>query len=107
MRGVWLSGFERSSFLAGAQTMPKGPEQYGNAVWVDFAEGSAPDPALRAEMDRMGGTVAVAIDFDGRRSRDAGHYGTLGGADHVVVNDPIDRKSNRLHSRHKFSHRMP
>src|SRR3546814_2430120 len=89
MRGVWLSGFERSSFLAGAQTMPKGPEQYGNAVWVDFAEGSAPDPALRAEMDRMGGTVAVAIDFDGRRSRDAGHYGHMGGADHVVVIDHI------------------
>src|SRR3546814_6357298 len=74
--------------------MPKGPEQYGNAVWVDFAEGSAPDPALRAEMDRMGGTVAVAIDFDGRRSRVAGHYDHMGGADHVVVIDHI--RSSRI-----------
>src|SRR3546814_4985693 len=26
MRGVWLSGFERSSFLAGAEAVPNGPE---------------------------------------------------------------------------------
>src|SRR3546814_11537236 len=83
MRGVWLSGFERSSFLAGAEAVPNGPDRYGNAVWVDFAPDVAVDPTLRAEMDRMGGTVAVAIAFDGRRSRDAGRSGHKG----------VDRKS--------------
>src|SRR3546814_5829684 len=38
MRGVWLSGFERSSFLAGAEAVPNGPDRYGNAVWVDRSE---------------------------------------------------------------------
>lgn len=89
MRGVWLSGFERSSFLAGAEAVPNGPDRYGNAVWVDFAPDATVDPTLRAEMDRMGGTVAVAIEFDGRRSRDAGRYGHMGVADHVVVIDRI------------------
>src|SRR3546814_13085700 len=93
MRGVWLSGFERSSFLAGAEAVPNGPDRYGNAVWVDFAPDVAVDPTLRAEMDRMGGTVAVAIEFDGRRSRDAGRYGHMGEADHVVVIDRILSRS--------------
>src|SRR3546814_1583828 len=53
MRGVWISGFERSSFLAGAQTMPNGTAQYGNAVWDDVAEGYDPDMVLSEEMDRM------------------------------------------------------
>src|SRR3546814_14819071 len=30
MRGVWLSGFERSSFLAGAEAVPNGPDRYCN-----------------------------------------------------------------------------
>lgn len=89
MQGVWLSGFERSSFLAGAKSIPKGPSQFSNAVWFDFAPGVHPAPALRAEMDRIGGTVAVAIEFDGRRSRDAGRYGHMGGARHIVVVDRI------------------
>src|SRR3546814_13866690 len=45
MRGVWLSGFERSSFLAGAQTMAQGTAQYVHDYWVDFAVGSHPNPA--------------------------------------------------------------
>jgi len=89
MEGVWLSGFERSAFLSGAKAIPTEPSGNAEAVWLDFAPTAAPDPALRAEMDRMGGTVAVAVEFDGRRSRDAGHYGPMGGADHVVVVDRI------------------
>ncbi|MGV7120821.1 hypothetical protein [Sphingopyxis sp. 550A] len=89
MQGVWLSGFERSAFLSGAKAIPTERSGNAEAVWLDFAPTAAPDPALRAEMDRMGGTVAVVMEFDGRRSRDAGHYGPMGGADHVVVVDRI------------------
>lgn len=89
MQGVWLSGFERSSFLAGTKGVPDGANRYDNRIWFTFASGAHPDPALRAEMDRIGGTVAVAIEFDGRRSRDAGQYGHNGVADHVVVVDRI------------------
>src|SRR3546814_12647354 len=57
MRGVWLSGFERSSFLSRAQTMPQGQGQYGNAVWVDFADGYVPAPALDSQTDGLGKSV--------------------------------------------------
>jgi hypothetical protein len=72
MTGVWVTGFETSAFLPGATAAPDRDDPGINRLWLDFAEGSYPDPALRASLDALHGTAAVAIIFMGRRSRAPG-----------------------------------
>src|SRR3546814_14087027 len=61
MRGVWLPGFERSSFLAGAEAVPNGQDRYRHDVSVGFAPGLAVYPPLAADLDRLAGLVGVGI----------------------------------------------
>jgi hypothetical protein len=72
MRGVWVTGFERSEYVPGGT----GAHAEGDApvprAWLAFAPGVFPDPALRAELDKLGTTAAVDIDFIGRRARPPG-----------------------------------
>lgn len=89
MQGIWVNGFEVSGFVPGATGLPQpGDRSYGR-IWLSFAEGVAPDPALRAEMDKVRGRVAVAIEFVGRRSRHEGAHVHMGGARSQVVVDRI------------------
>jgi hypothetical protein len=90
MHGVWLTGFEQSSYVANATAAPAIDDPERHRTWLTFASGAYPDPALRAELDKMGTTAAVAIEFDGRRSRGPGRgYGHLGGAENLVIVDRI------------------
>ncbi|MBC7987884.1 MAG: hypothetical protein H7X93_14625 [Sphingomonadaceae bacterium] len=89
MQGVWISGFERSAFAPGEMAIPDPDRSDLDAIWLGFASGGLPDPALRGEMDDLRQTAVVAITFIGRRSREAGDYGHLGGAEHVVIVDRI------------------
>ncbi len=84
MRGVWVTGFERSGFVPDATEAPRYDDPSPNRIWLDFADGSPPDPALRAELDKMRTTAAVALEFIGRRSRGPGNHGHLGGARQLV-----------------------
>lgn len=89
MRGVWISGFERSWFVPGAEGVPDPNRTDLSKIWLTFANGALPDPALRRAMDAQRGVAVVAIEFDGRRSRDVGQYGHMGGADTIVIVDRI------------------
>src|SRR3546814_19128801 len=53
MRGVWLSGFERSRFLAGAEAVPTGPDRSCNAAWGVFGPGTADRRAGEGGLGRM------------------------------------------------------
>ncbi len=72
MRGVWVTGFERSEYVPGGTGAmapgDPGPRRY----WLSFAPGVFPDPAVRAELDALGTTGAVDIDFEGRMARPPG-----------------------------------
>jgi len=87
MRGVWISGFERSSFVTGDGTMPDPRRSNLSGTWLTFASGARPDPALRAEMDALRGVAVVSVEFVGRRSRAPGGFGHMGGAEHLVIVD--------------------
>lgn len=90
MHGVWVTGFEQSAYLPDATAIPARDDPERHRTWLTFADGAAPDPALRAALDKMGTTAAVAVEFDGRRSRSPGNgYGHLGGADQLVIVDRI------------------
>jgi hypothetical protein len=89
MRGVWVTGFERSGFVPDATEAPLYSDPSPDRIWLDFDDSSPPDPALRAELDKMRTTAAVAIEFVGRRSRSPGNYGHLGGARDMVVVERI------------------
>ncbi len=82
LRGVWVTGFERSGFVPGASAIPDFGDPTPSRIWLAFAPGIYPDPALRAELDKLGASGAVAIEFVGRRSRGAN-------AGRVVVVDRI------------------
>lgn len=72
MRGVWVTGFERSEYVPGG-TGGRAEGDPGPArAWLAFAPGVFPDPALRAELDKLRATAAVDIDFIGRRARPPG-----------------------------------
>ena len=89
MQGVWILGFERSWFVPGAEGVPDPNRTDLSKIWLTFANGALPDPGLRRAMDAQGGVAVVAIEFDGRRSRDVGQYGHMGGADTIVIVDRI------------------
>ncbi|MGZ8311745.1 MAG: hypothetical protein ACXWUP_14665 [Allosphingosinicella sp.] len=88
LRGVWLTGFERSEFIPGAVRLPDPDDPRGSRIWLTFAAG-APDPVLRRQLDEMRTTAGVAIEFVGRRSRHPGAYGHMGGADRLVIVDRL------------------
>jgi hypothetical protein len=87
MRGTWITGFEVSNFWAEGEQGADGPGR--PLTWLTFAAASPPDPALFAQRDRIGGPAAIRIEFIGRRARRPGHYGHLGGAEHLVIVDRI------------------
>ena len=89
MQGVWVTGFEQSGFIPGPAALPDPADPRRSRIWLDFAAGSPPDPALRRELDAMRTTAAVAMEFIGRRGRHPGRYGHLGGAREVVIVDRI------------------
>jgi len=82
MRGVWVRGFEQSNFLPGETATPDMNYAQRDHFWLTFADGVAPDPALRADFDKVRGTAAAAIEFVGRRSR-------APGASPIVIVDRI------------------
>jgi hypothetical protein len=82
MRGVWVRGFEQSNFLPGDTQVPEMGYARRNHYWLIFADGVQPDPAFRADFDKVRGTAAAAVEFDGRRSR-------APGASPVVIVDRI------------------
>jgi hypothetical protein len=84
MRDVWITGFERSEFIANAEGLPGQDDHRGADTWLTFANG-APDPALRRELDDMRTTAAVAMEFVGRRARRPGNYGHDGAPQLVIV----------------------
>lgn len=72
MRGVWVSGFERSEYVQGG-TGAYGPgDAPAPRYWLSFAPGVVPDPAVRAELDALRRTGAVDIEFEGRMARPPG-----------------------------------
>lgn len=82
MRGVWVTGFEQSGFVPDATAIPAVDDPTRSRIWLAFAPGSPPDPAIRAELDKLRTIGAVAIEFVGRRSRGAN-------ADRIVMVDRI------------------
>jgi hypothetical protein len=72
LHGVWVSGFERSEFVPGGSGARVRDVPEPQRAWLAFAPGVYPDPAVRAELDRMRRAGAVEIEFEGRRSRPAG-----------------------------------
>jgi hypothetical protein len=72
LSGVWVTGFERSEFALGGRGAIAPGDPPLPRPWLAFAPGVHPDPALRAELDKMRTTAAVEIIFDGRRARPPG-----------------------------------
>lgn len=72
MRGVWVTGFERSEYVPGGTGARAEGDPGPPRAWLAFAPGVLPDPALRAELDGLRATAAVDIEFIGRRARPPG-----------------------------------
>jgi hypothetical protein len=72
MRGVWVTGFERSDYVPGGTGGRAEGDPGPPRAWLTFAPGAYPDPALRAELDALRATAAVDIEFIGRRARPPG-----------------------------------
>lgn len=72
MRGVWVTGFERSEYVPGGTGGRVEGEPGPPRAWLAFAPGAYPDPTLRAELDALRATAAVDIEFIGRRARPPG-----------------------------------
>ncbi|HEV7661067.1 MAG TPA: hypothetical protein VGO55_14610 [Allosphingosinicella sp.] len=72
MRGVWVTGFERSEYVPGGTGGRAEGDPGPPRAWLAFAPGAYPDPALRAELDGLRATAAVDIEFIGRRARPPG-----------------------------------
>lgn len=87
MRGHWITGFEVSTFWAEGEQGADGPGR--PITWLVFAAASPPDPGLFAGRERIGGPVAIRIEFIGRRARRLGRYGHLGIAENLVIVDRI------------------
>jgi hypothetical protein len=95
MHGVWYVEMEGSGFLPDATTAPeqrfqatdtKLPE---NETWLDVDRAAAEAAWRQAGALPEGhGTLAMAIDFIGRRARNEGHYGH-GDARKLIVVDRI------------------
>jgi hypothetical protein len=90
MHGVWVTGFEQSSYVPNATAAPAVDDPERHRTWLTFASTGLPDPAIRAELDKLGTTAAVAIEFDGRRALPSRNgYGHLNGAEQLVIVDRI------------------
>ena len=88
MRGVWVTGFERSGFIPDATEAPGRDDVQAQRTWLTFAHGATPDRSVWAERDSRGGQAFFAIEFIGRRSRGpgpGGGYGHLNGAETLVL----------------------
>jgi hypothetical protein len=96
MHGVWYVEMEGSGFLPGATTAPEQRFQATdtilpeNQTWLDVDRTSAEAAWRQAGALPEGhGTLAMAIDFIGRRARVEGHYGHGGTARKLIVVDRI------------------
>ncbi len=72
LRGVWVSGFERSEYVPGGTGAYAPGDPPAPRYWLSFAPGVTPDPAVRAELDALRTTGAVDIEFEGRMARPPG-----------------------------------
>jgi len=85
MRGVWVTGFERSEYVPGGTGGRVAGDPGPRRAWLAFAPDAYPDPALRAELDKLRAIAAVDIEFIGRRARAPGQV--------VVVDQIISARS--------------
>lgn len=85
MRGVWVTGFERSEYVPGGTGARAEGDPGPPRAWLAFAPGVFPEPALRAELDALRATAAVDIEFIGRQARAPGQV--------VVVDRIISARS--------------
>jgi hypothetical protein len=86
MRGVWVQDFEEASFIAGTQTIPSPDNRVRFRMYLEV-DPKAVERLTQTTMD-MKQPRAVALDFIGRRSKEAGPYYT-GSNDYVVVVDRL------------------
>jgi hypothetical protein len=79
--GIWILGFEWTNFCPDPAT---DCSVYGEpgVSWVTFAGGAY--PWTKSPPDG-----SYHIEFVGRRTKDAGHFGHLGQYDHLVVVDKV------------------
>lgn len=92
-RGIWLDDFEGQAFTPAGSTSPVWPDsnlplaerraQYALPCRHDLAGPRSRQAARRLAPRR------AAINFIGRKTRYAGHYGHMGMAGHEIVVDRI------------------
>ena len=86
MSGVWVLGFEESSFIPGASAVPAPSDRIRFRI---FLEADRPlSERLSQRWDSTPAAASLAIEFIGRRSKHPGAYYT-GEGDHVVVLDRL------------------
>jgi len=83
MRGVAITRFETGSFYPGRSTLPPGDD--GSDIWVEIDPRVLP-ANVRSDCRRG---CALYLDFVGRRTAVAGHYGHLGMSKHQIVVDRV------------------
>lgn len=95
MHGVWYVGLEESGYVPDATTAPAQRFQatdrklLENETWLDVDRaGSEAAWRQAGALPEGHGTLAMAIDFVGRRARMEGHYGH-DGAPRLIVVDRI------------------
>ena len=86
MRGVWVQDFEESSFIPRTQTIPAPDNRVRFRVYLEV-DPKAVERLTQTLMD-MKQPRAVALEFIGRRSKEAGEYYT-GSDDYVVLVDRL------------------
>jgi hypothetical protein len=84
MRGILMSGMEDSTFVADQPDA----DMRGDRVWLEMELADALRSGVMTN-ENMPPHGTFAIHFVGRRSRQRGHYGHLGGSPHVVVVDRV------------------
>jgi len=87
MHGIWVMGFEESSFIPRATVIPRANNRVRYRVFLEV-EPKTLERLSEAGVGDMTEAQAYAVEFIGRRSLHAGLYYT-GEGDHVVVMDRL------------------
>ena len=87
MRGVWANGFEEASFYPNLTTPPGEME---SDLWLEVLQSTPTPKGQEGLFDiQPGKTNYILLDFVGRRTSVAGHYGHLGLAKHLIIVDRV------------------